>query len=219
MKAGAPVARTSPRPGTDEPAGHHAPHAGRLCRLRLAGLAQAGHRGAPAARGALGPPGGTAQGRARQRLPAAAHDRPRLEAGADARGDLPRLHGAAAAQGAAHRHRLSRAVRLPGPGRRALRRAQGRRGTGRARGPGLRLLAPLCAAPAPAGAQSRGLAGAAADHGDHDHRPALRRLPLRAVLGGRRGHRATNAALPSRAARSPPPSPAGPRARCRPATS
>ncbi len=123
--------------------------------------------------------------RPRQRLPPIADGRARMEAGRDARGDLPRLHDAARAQGAAARGGIRRHVRLPRARRRPLRDLQGLRRDRRA------VRGRLCAVEAAraearaARAQSRGARDPVADRRDHGHRFRFRRLPLRAQgVGG-----------------------------------
>ena len=112
-------------------------------------------------------------------------------AGPDARGDLPRLHVAAAAQAAADRHRLRRAAsssRRPSAGR-------SRRSRTASNWPSS--LAVLYAfwrrfvlRPPRLEPQPRGGAGAVADPGDHGHRLRLRRLSLRAAVRPGAGDRA-----------------------------
>ena len=124
-----------------------------------------------------------------QRIPAAAHGGAGVEARRDARGDLPRIHDAPRAQGAAPRDRLRRDVRVSGTGGRPLRGAQGRRRARRAGRRRLRALATVRAEAPPPRAESRGAPDPVADRGDHGHRCPVRRLSLRAQGSGRPGDR------------------------------
>ena len=162
------------------PGGDHVADAAGVRRLRLAGLAQARHRGRPAARGTPRPAVAAPAQRARQRPAAAAHGAPRVAAGAHARGVLPRLHVAAAAQAPADRHRLPRIGVVPERLRRALRGVQGCDRAGRRGRGAVRVLPALRPAAGAPRAQPGSVARAVADFRDHGDRLRVRRLPLRA---------------------------------------
>ena len=155
--------------------------------------------------------------RAGQRLPAVAHGRGEWQAGRDARGDLPRLHGAARAQAPADRDRLRRdRRRIPG----------WRAGCSRAFKDVVELAVlaavRLRALPALRAEAARGSSATARRCsilslivGDHGHRFRVRRLPLRACSPAATRRSPTSAASPSSAARWPRRSPAlRPEARC-----
>ena len=153
-------------------------------------MAQARHCREAGAGGALGSSAGAPAIRAGQWLPAVAHGRARMEAGHDARGDLPRVHDAARAQSAAARDRLRRGFRLSRAGRRNVRELQGSRRARRAPRRRIRPVAPARAETRPTRAQPRGAPDPVADRGHHGHRFPVRWLSLRARSAGRSGDRA-----------------------------
>ena len=143
----------------------------RASRLRRARVAQARHRREAGAGSALGPAAGAPSRRADQWLPAVAHGRARMEAGRDARGDLPRLHDAARAQGAAARDRLRREPSsIPG-WRAECSRASRTSSSLRCSSPSAtRSGGGSCRKPARLERNREALADPVADRGDHGHR-------------------------------------------------